>query len=92
MNFIFDNQVWYLIYLLNGVKFIRCKWVFKLKTDKGRNVCVFKANLVYKFSSKFMMVFILWQNLSPVIMLKSISDTPYDCHISFGKWMLKLVF
>ena len=31
-----------------GVKLVRCKWVFKKKTDMDRNVHTFKARLVAK--------------------------------------------
>jgi hypothetical protein len=33
-----DNQVWNLVYPIHGVRPIRCKWVFKEKTDKDENV------------------------------------------------------
>lgn len=34
--------------LLDGVKPTMSKWVFKLKTDKDKNISVYKARLVAK--------------------------------------------
>ena len=48
MDSMFENQVWDLTDLPDGVKPIGCKWVFKLKTDKNGNVFVYKARLVAK--------------------------------------------
>jgi hypothetical protein len=43
-----DNQVWNLVDLIDGVRPIGCKWVFKKKTDKDENVHIYKARLVMK--------------------------------------------
>jgi hypothetical protein len=43
-----DNQVWNLVDPIDGVRPIRCKWVIKKKTDKDRNVHIYKARLVTK--------------------------------------------
>jgi hypothetical protein len=43
-----DNQVWNLVDPIDGVRPIGCKWVIKKKTDKDRNVHIYKARLVTK--------------------------------------------
>ena len=43
MQSMYDNQVWTLIDPPKGLKTIRCKWVFKKKTDMDGNVHTFKA-------------------------------------------------
>ena len=43
MQSMYDNQVWTLIDPPNCLKTIRCKWVFKKKTDMEGNVHTFKA-------------------------------------------------
>ena len=45
MDSVFANQVWDLVDLIDGVKPIKCKWIFKLKTY---NINVVKAKLVAK--------------------------------------------
>ena len=42
----FENQVWNLTDLTNGLKPVGCKWIFKLKIDKDANICVLKSRLV----------------------------------------------
>jgi hypothetical protein len=44
----YDNQVWNLVYPIDGVRHISCKWVFKKKMDKDGNVHIYKASLVVK--------------------------------------------
>ena len=46
MQSMYDNQVWTLIDPTDGLKTIRCKWVFKKKTDMDGNVHTYKARLV----------------------------------------------
>jgi hypothetical protein len=43
-----DNQVWYLVDPPNGVKPIKCKWIYKKKRDMDGNVHIHKARLVAK--------------------------------------------
>ena len=43
-----DNQVWNLVDLPDGGRAVKCKWVFKRKTDMDGNVSIFKARLVAK--------------------------------------------
>ncbi|GJV35067.1 putative reverse transcriptase domain-containing protein [Tanacetum coccineum] len=43
-----DNQVWYLVDLLSNGRTVRCKWLFKKKTDMDGNVHTFKARPVAK--------------------------------------------
>nr|GEV49154.1 hypothetical protein [Tanacetum cinerariifolium] len=39
----YDNQVWNLIDTTPGLKTVRCKWIFKKKTDMDRKVYTYKA-------------------------------------------------
>ena len=48
MDSIYENQVWTLIDPPERVKPIRCKWVFKKKTDMDGNVQTYKGKLVAK--------------------------------------------
>ena len=48
MQSMYDNQVWSLIHAFKGIKTIRCKWVFKKKTDMDGNMHTYKARLVAK--------------------------------------------
>ena len=48
MNSMISNRVWDLIELPNGVKAVRCKWVFKTKNDLLGNIERHKARLVAK--------------------------------------------
>jgi len=43
-----DNNVWELVPLLEGVKLVACKWLFKTKRDSKGNVERYKARLVAK--------------------------------------------
>jgi Reverse transcriptase (RNA-dependent DNA polymerase) len=44
----YDNKVWDIIPLPEGVKPIGCKWIFKTKKDSEGNVKRYKARLVAK--------------------------------------------
>jgi Reverse transcriptase (RNA-dependent DNA polymerase) len=44
----YDNKVWDIILLSEGVKPISCKWIFKTKKDSKGNVERYKARLVAK--------------------------------------------
>jgi hypothetical protein len=66
-----ENQVWSLVDPLDGVRPIKCKWIYKNKKDMDGNVHIYKARLVAKgfqqvqgidYDEKFL----------PVAMLKSI--------------------
>jgi hypothetical protein len=48
IEFMHNNQVWNLVDLIDGVRPIDCKWVFKKKIDKDGNVHIYKARLVAK--------------------------------------------
>ncbi|XP_019435894.1 PREDICTED: uncharacterized protein LOC109342351 [Lupinus angustifolius] len=43
-----DNEVWELVPLLEDVKLIGCKWIFKTKRDSNGNMEKYKARLVAK--------------------------------------------
>ena len=66
MQSMYDNQVWTLVDLPQGVKVIECKWIFKRKADdtfKGRLVAKgFRQTHGIDYDETF----------SPVVMLKSI--------------------
>jgi Reverse transcriptase (RNA-dependent DNA polymerase) len=44
----YDNKVWDIVPLLEGVKPIGCKWIFKTKNDSQGNVEKYKTRLVAK--------------------------------------------
>jgi hypothetical protein len=48
IEFMHNNQVWNLVDLIDGVRPIDCKWVFKKKIDKDGNIHIYKARLVAK--------------------------------------------
>ena len=48
MESIYSNQVWSLVEVPNGVKFIGCKWVYKIKRGIYWKVETFKDRLVAK--------------------------------------------
>ena len=48
MQSMYDNQVWTLIDLTDGLKTIGYKWVFIKKTDMNGNVHTYKVRLVAK--------------------------------------------
>nr|KYP39888.1 Retrovirus-related Pol polyprotein from transposon TNT 1-94 [Cajanus cajan] len=48
MKYMQDNDVWDLVELLEGVKPIGCKWIFKTKRDSKGNIERYKARLVAK--------------------------------------------
>jgi hypothetical protein len=66
-----DNQVWNLVDPIDSVRPIDCKWVFKKKTDKDRNVHIYKARMVAK-GFKQIHGIDYDKTFSPVAMLKSI--------------------
>ena len=48
MDSMYSNQVWELVDLSEGVKPIRCKWIYKRKRGTYRRVETFKPRLVAK--------------------------------------------
>ena len=48
MESMYENQVWDLVIPPEDVKPIKCKWIFKQKTDADGNVTIHKARLVVK--------------------------------------------
>ena len=71
MDSMFENQIWDLIDLSDGVKLIGSKWIFKLKTDKDENVSVYKARLVAKGFRQIHGID-YDETFSPVVMVRSI--------------------
>lgn len=47
-KFMQDNKIWELVPLLEGVKLIDCKWIFKAKRNFNGNVEMYKAYLMAK--------------------------------------------
>ncbi|KAJ9539184.1 hypothetical protein OSB04_031917 [Centaurea solstitialis] len=71
MQFMYDNLVWELKYLLQHYKAVGNKWVFKKKTNMDENVHTFKSRLVAKgFTQTHGIDYD--ETFSPVAMLKSI--------------------
>src|SRR4051812_693989 len=66
-----ENQVWNLVDLPDGARPVKCKWVFKKKTDMDGNVSVYKARLVAKGFQQVQGVD-YDETFSPVAMLKSV--------------------
>lgn len=53
-NSLIKDNVWVLKSLPDGKKAVKCKWVFKIKTDETGNVTRYKARLVAKgFTQKY---------------------------------------
>jgi Reverse transcriptase (RNA-dependent DNA polymerase) len=67
----YDNQVWNLVDLLEGVRPIENKWVFKRKSDMDGNLTAYKARLVTK-GYKQIEGIDFDETFSPVVMFKSI--------------------
>ena len=66
-----SNQVWDLVKVLNDIKPVGCKWVYKRKRVINGNVKIFKARLVAKeYTQKEGIDY--KETFSPVVMLKSI--------------------
>ena len=67
----YTNQVWTLVDLLEWIKPIKCKWVFKRKIDMEGNLQTFKGQLVAK-GFRQIHVICYDETFSLVAMLKSI--------------------
>ena len=48
MDSMYKNQVWTLVYPLEGIKPIGCKWIFKKKTNMEGNAITYKTRLMAK--------------------------------------------
>ena len=71
MDSMYDNQVWNLVDAPKGIKPIKCKRVFKKRTDMEGNVINYKARLVEKDIIKckeltLMKFFLQWRCLNPL--------------------------
>ncbi|KAK8985022.1 hypothetical protein V6N11_082641 [Hibiscus sabdariffa] len=71
MDSMSENQVWTLVEPPEGIKPIRCKWVFKKKTNMDGNVQTYKGQLVAKGFQQIHGVD-YDETFSPVAMIKSI--------------------
>ncbi|KAL4278438.1 hypothetical protein GQ457_03G018520 [Hibiscus cannabinus] len=71
MDSMSENQVWTLVEPPEGVNPIRCKWVFKKKTDMDGNVQTYKGRLVAKDFQQIHGVD-YDETFYPVVMFKSI--------------------
>jgi hypothetical protein len=71
MESMYENQVWNLVELPEGVKPIGCKWIFKRKTDTDGNITIHKARLVVKGFTQVLGVD-YDETFSPLAMLKSV--------------------
>ncbi|KAK8667592.1 hypothetical protein V6N13_007740 [Hibiscus sabdariffa] len=71
MDSMSDNQIWTLVEPPEGIKPIRCKWVFKKKTDMDGNVQTYKGLLVAKGYRQIHGID-YDETFSPVAMFKSI--------------------
>ena len=71
MDSMYENQVLTLVDPPEGIKPIRCKWIFKKKTDMEGNIVAYKARLVAK-GYRQRQVVDYDETFSPVAMIKSI--------------------
>jgi hypothetical protein len=85
---IHDNQVWNLVDSIDGVRPISCKWVFKKKMNKDRNVHIYKAWLVVK-GFKQIHGIDYDETFSPVVMLKSVWILlEIDAYFDYEIWQM----
>ena len=73
----YENQIWTLVDPPEGIKFIRCKWVFKNKTNMDGKVVTYKVRLVAKCYHQKQGVD-YDETFSPIAMLKSVRTIGCD--------------
>ena len=82
------NQVWTLVEPLEEIKPIRCKWIFKKKTDMVGNVSAYKARVIAKGYHQRQGID-YDETLSPIAMLKSIRILlSIDAHYDYEIWKM----
>jgi hypothetical protein len=83
-----DNQIWNLVDPIDGARPIDCKWVLKKKTDKDRNVDIYKARLMEK-GFKHIHGTDYDETFSPVVMLKSVRILQaIDVYFDYEIWQM----
>ncbi|OAP03954.1 hypothetical protein AXX17_AT3G36890 [Arabidopsis thaliana] len=85
-----QNKVWTLVDLPDGVKAIKCKWIFMKKIDMDGNIQIYKARLVAK-GFKQIHGIDYDETYSPVAMLKSFRILlATAAHYDYEIWQMDL--